>query len=51
MDEVAFDKAFSEYLNDDSFIKANDCIYDLARAAFVAGWKAAISSVQAESEK
>ena len=51
MDEVAFDKAFSEYLNDDSYIKANDCIYERARASFVAGSTAAMRSVQMESEQ
>ncbi|MBD5133398.1 MAG: hypothetical protein HDT38_02840 [Clostridiales bacterium] len=51
MDEIKFDKAFSEYLNEDSYLKASDCIYDLARAAFAAGWKAALHSVQAESKE
>lgn len=51
MDEIKFDKAFSEYLNDASYIKASDCIYELARASFIAGWEAAMRSVQIESEQ
>lgn len=44
MDEIEFDKAFSEFLYDASYDKANNCIYELARAAFIAGWKAAMNS-------
>ena len=44
MNELEFDKAFSEYLNDDQCEKANEFIFELIRAAFTAGWKAALGS-------
>ena len=44
MDEVEFDKAFSEFLDDSTYDKASDYLFQLAKAAFMAGWKAAVDS-------
>ena len=44
MNEVEFDKALSEFLNDEQCVKANDFIFELIRAAFAAGWRAALNS-------
>ena len=44
MNEIEFDKALSEFLNDDICEKANEFVFELIRASFTAGWKAALSS-------
>ena len=44
MNEIEFDKAFSEFLDSSAYDKANDYIFKLAKAAFIAGWKAALGS-------
>ena len=42
MNEIEFDKAFSEFLDDSAYDKASEYLFELAKAAFVAGWKAAM---------
>ena len=44
MNEIEFDRAFSEFLDDDQCEKINEAVYQLVRAAFTAGWKAALGS-------
>ena len=44
MNEIEFDKALSEFLNDDYCEKANEFVFELIRASFTAGWKAALGS-------
>ena len=44
MNEIEFDKAFSEFLDDDQYEKVNDALFELIQAAFTAGWKAAMGS-------
>ena len=44
MNEIEFDKAFSEFLDSPAYDKANDYLFELAKAAFIAGWKAALDS-------
>ncbi len=44
MNEIEFDKAFSEFLDDSAYDKASDYLFELAKAAFIAGWKAAMKS-------
>ena len=44
MNEIEFDKALSEFLNDEQYEKTNDALFELIRAAFTAGWKAALGS-------
>lgn len=44
MNEIEFDKAFSEFLDDEQYEKVNDALFDLIQTAFTAGWKAALSS-------
>lgn len=44
MYEVEFDKAFSEFLDDDQYEKVSDALFELIQAAFTAGWKAALGS-------
>ena len=38
-----FEKAFSELLETEEYDKANEAIFALVRAAFLAGWTAALS--------
>ena len=44
MNEIEFDKAWSEFLNDEQCEKANEFVFELIRSAFTAGWKAALGS-------
>lgn len=44
MNEIEFDRALSEFLDDEQYEKANDALFELVRAAFTAGWKAALGS-------
>ena len=44
MNEIEFDKAFSEFLSDDQYEKTNNALFELIRAAFIAGWRAALGS-------
>ena len=44
MNEVEFDKAFSEFLDDEECEKRNEAVFQLIRSAFTAGWKAALGS-------
>ena len=44
MNEVEFDQAFSEFLDDEQYEKTNDALFELIQAAFTAGWKAALGS-------
>ena len=44
MNEIEFDKALSEFLNDEQCEQANEFMFQLIRAAFTAGWKAALGS-------
>ena len=44
MSEVEFDKALSEFLDDDCCEAINEAVYNLIRTAFTAGWKAAMDA-------
>ena len=44
MNEIEFDKAFSEFLDDEQYERTNDALFDLIHTAFAAGWKAALGS-------
>ena len=44
MNEIEFDKAFSEFLDDDQYEKVNEALFELIQTAFTAGWKAAMGS-------
>lgn len=44
MNEIEFDKALSDFLDDNECEKASQVVFDLVRGAFTAGWKAAIGS-------
>ena len=44
MNEIEFDKAFSEFLDDKEYERVNDALFELILAAFAAGWKAAMGS-------
>lgn len=44
MDEIKFDQAFSEFLDDDQYEKTSDALFELIQAAFAAGWEAALGS-------
>ena len=44
MNEVEFDKAFSDFLDDEQYERVNDALFELIQAAFTAGWKAALGS-------
>ena len=41
MNEIEFDKALSDFLDDDECEKINEAVFRLVHAAFTAGWKAA----------
>ena len=41
MNTVDFEKAFSDFLDNSDYDKAEEFIFALARAAFTAGWRAA----------
>ena len=42
MNEIDFDKALSDFLDDDECEGASEAIYQLIRAAFAAGWTSAM---------
>lgn len=44
MNEIEFDKALSEFLDDKQYEKTSDALFELIQAAFTAGWKAALGS-------
>ena len=44
MNEIEFDKALSEFLDDEEYERVNDALFELIQAAFTAGWKAALGS-------
>ena len=44
MNEIEFDLALSEFLDDDQCEKTNEALFELVRSAFAAGWKAARGS-------
>ena len=44
MNEIEFDKALSEFLDDEQYERTNDALFKLMQAAFTAGWKAALGS-------
>ena len=44
MNEIEFDSALSDFLDDAGCEKVNEAIFGLVRAAFAAGWKAAMGS-------
>ena len=48
MNEIDFDKALSDFLDDEQYEKTSEAMFGLIRAAFAAGWKAALGS---ETEK
>ena len=44
MNEIEFDKALSEFLDDEQHERTSEAVFQLVRAAFTAGWKAALGS-------
>lgn len=44
MNEIEFDRAFSSFLDDSQCEQVNELVFQLVRAAFTAGWKAALGS-------
>ena len=44
MNEIEFDKALSDFLDNDVCETTNQAMFDLVRGAFTAGWKAAMGS-------
>lgn len=44
MNEIEFDQALSKFLDEERCEKTNEAMFELVRAAFTAGWKAAIGS-------
>ena len=44
MNELEFDRAFSEFLDDEQCDKVNGALFELMQAAFTAGWNAALGS-------
>lgn len=44
MNEIEFDKALSEFLDDSECETVSEALFALIRGAFTAGWKAAINS-------
>ena len=42
MNEPEFDKALADFLDDDQCEQTSEAIYQLIRAAFSAGWRAAM---------
>ena len=43
MNEIEFDKALSDFLDDDECEIINEAVFQLVQAAFAAGWKAAMA--------
>lgn len=44
MNELEFDEALSNFLDDEQNEKVSEAVFELTRAAFTAGWKAALGS-------
>lgn len=44
MNEIEFDQALSKFLDDNQYERINESVFELVRAAFTAGWKAAMGS-------
>ncbi len=44
MNELEFDKALADFLDDDEYEKVNEAVFSLVKEAFAAGWKAAMGS-------
>ena len=44
MNEIEFDQALSQFLDDQTCEKVSESVFELVRAAFTAGWKAALGS-------
>lgn len=44
MNDLEFDKALSDFLDDDRCEKTNEAVFELVRSAFTAGWNAAMGS-------
>ena len=44
MNEIEFDKALSEFVDDDQYEKTREVMFSLIRAAVTAGWTAALGS-------
>lgn len=44
MNEIEFDKALSGFLDDAQCEQVSETLFELVRAAFTAGWKAALGS-------
>ena len=44
MNEVEFDQAFSNFLDDAQYERATGMVFELVSTAFAAGWKAAMDS-------
>lgn len=44
MNQMEFDKALSDFLDDDQCETTSEAIYQLIRAAFAAGWDAAMAA-------
>ena len=44
MNEIEFDKALSDFLDDEQYERTSEAMFSLIRAAFIAGWKAALGS-------
>ena len=44
MNEIEFDKALSDFLDDEKCETINEAVFQLVRAAFAAGWRAALGA-------
>lgn len=44
MNELELEKAMAKFLDDEQCEQTSEAIYQLIRAAFAAGWKAALGS-------
>ena len=44
MNEIKFDKALSDFLDDEECEKISEAMFQLIQAAFTAGWTAALGS-------
>lgn len=44
MNEIEFDQALYNFLDDTQYEQVNEALFQLIRSAFTAGWKAAMGS-------
>ena len=51
MNEIEFDKALSDFLDDEECEAASEAVYQLIRAAFAAGWKSAMHTKRKTAKK